>query len=605
MKARLFATGSTAILAIIAASTSLNFVLGQSPTAPSTLKGKTDAELAQLITGNTKPLVEKSKPEYDEHRVAPSPLDPLWEMDPRDAAIAFASQQIDEHARPLELRIDDRDAKPPASGEVGLRWIGGNNYAPRAEGVTILKYDGYRSELILSEVEIEGRPSKEEIEEAVMKTDSHPVRRLVAQQTYEILWWLRHVRPVKPTNSFSTGTSGSNDDFGRFWMKPDGPVIEETIISEPCGECIAQGDGTSYQSFADALLRRLAERSGIKRRYPVPKVGKHFDPDEDARFLDNPPPERTDAEAVKRWIERLVEILRNPERQYLHSDVMDMLVPISDPLRYPDERINEALLDVLHRGREAAANFKPDETRYPEFDPDQDEETANRREAEYKLKRDQAWKEQSRIRELRSNADSAAEKLGVHDAVSSLPELLKLASQTPEEPFSRNTALIGAAAVVGRHPTLRSGLVDQLKAKLEAMNGNETLDFVIINCVWRADLRELTPQLERLFSVPPPPDAKNPTWRVAHAAGSVLMTWRETDPLTKTKLDALLTGTIAGGSYIPEVLRKEFAELPAADQLAFRQFITWMRTVDIGFSRYYLENTFTPHTPRPDVLLER
>ncbi len=83
------------------------------------------------------------------------------------------------------------------------------------------------------------------------------------------------------------------------------------------------------------------------------------------------------------------------------------------------------------------------------------------------------------------------------------------------------------------------------------------------------------------------------------------MTWRETDPLTKTKLDALLTGTIAGGSYIPEVLRKEFAELPAADQLAFRQFITWMRTVDIGFSRYYLENAFTPHTPRPDVLLER
>jgi len=152
------------------------------------LKGKSNAELVQLVTGTTKPIVEKPPREYDEDRVAPSPLDRLWEMDPRDAAVAFASDYISKTAQgSLELRIDDRTATPPASGEIGLRWIGGNQYAPRAEGITLLKYEGYRSELLLSEVELEGRPSKEEVEEAVMKTDSHPLRRAVAQQIYEIL----------------------------------------------------------------------------------------------------------------------------------------------------------------------------------------------------------------------------------------------------------------------------------------------------------------------------------------------------------------------------------------------------------------------------------
>ena len=604
MKAHAFA--AKPITAIATAVFLLPTVTSAQPTAaPGSLKGKSNAELVQLITGSTKPLVEKPQPQYDEDRVAPSPIDVLWEMDPRDAAVAFASQYIGQEARPLELHIAEREAKPPASGEIGLRWISGNKYAPRTEGVTILKHDGYTSELLLSEVEIEGRPSKEEIEAAVMKMDSHPLPRLVAQQTYEILWWLRHVRPVKPMNSWSSGSSTSNDDFGGFWMRPDGPVLEKTVISEPCGDCIAQGDGRSYQGFAATLLRRLAARSGIKRRYPVPKVGIHFCPDDDAKFLHERPPDRTNAKAVRSWVGRLVEILRKPERQHLHSDVMDMLVPITDPLRYPDERIDDALLDVLHRGREAAANFKEVEPEYPEFDPNEDEETAKKREAEYEAKRDELRKERWRISELRMNADAAAEKLGAHDAISSFPELLKLASLPPDESFSRNTALIGAAAIVGRHPKLRSGLLDHLKPKLESMSGNEVLDFVNVDAVWRADLRELSPQLERLASMPVPPDLKNPHWRVAHAAGAVLVAWRETDPLTKTKLDALLTGEIGRGSYLPEFLRKEFAALSAADQFAFRQFITWMRTVDVDFSRRYLEDIFTPHTPRPDVFLER
>ena len=123
-------------------------------------------------------------------------------MDPRDAAVAFAADHIDKDLGSFSFKIDDRNAKPPTAGEIGLRWESGNYWAPPAEGLTILNYDGHNSKLLLSEVEIVGRPSSEEIKTAVMKTDSYPVSRLVAKQTYEIIWWLRHVRhATEPTGN--------------------------------------------------------------------------------------------------------------------------------------------------------------------------------------------------------------------------------------------------------------------------------------------------------------------------------------------------------------------------------------------------------------------
>lgn len=85
----------------------------------------------------------------------------------------------------------------------------------------------------------------------------------------------------------------------------------------------------------------------------------------------------------------------------------------------------------------------------------------------------------------------------------------------------------------------------------------------------------------------------------------MLATWKEPDEITKTKLDILLTGHIGQASSIPEVLRTEFAALSKEDQLKVRNFVTWMRTVDVPWSRRYIENVFTPHTPRPDIAFER
>lgn len=532
-------------------------------------------------------------------------------MDPKDAALAFAVDAVSESMKGLTLKIDDPKASPPKSGEVGLRWISGNEYATPEEGITILKYDGYKSELLLSRVEIVGRASKKEIEAAVLKTDSHPLRRLVAQQTYEILWWLRHVRVDHETQTSSSATYSSGDDFGRFWMKPDGPSIEKAMMGDPCGQCIARNGIDSYETFAATLIRRLIERSGIKERYPKPQIGVHIDPDEDAKFLHKPPPKREDVEGSRRWIGRLTDILRKRERQYLYSNVMDILVPISDPLRYEDNRIDDALLEVLHHGLEAGVQLKKLEAmdQDDDFDssklrdPDAMEKELARQEEERKKRR----AELRLLRHAQFEGMDAADKLGLHDAVSAFPELLRLASEDVDIVPDYNRPLIAAASIAARHLQCRAELTADLRRRLAETHEVTVRGSPVLEAIWRGDLRELTPELERMASsTRPPPDPNDVRVSGAEKASLILTAWRETDRLTKTKLDAMLTGRIGGSGAIPEVLRTEFAALSAQDQLAFRQFINWMRTVDVPWSRCrYLENAFTPHTPRPDIAFER
>src|SRR4051795_1618899 len=174
------------------------------PSATSSLRGKTDSELLEFVVRHQDPSSRYVSDENDDDRARPSPLDQFWEMDSKEAALAFVTDHVSPHERgKIVFEIDDPNAKPPESGEIGLRWMGGAHYGPYEEGVTILKYDGYNSKLLISKVGVEGQPSKEELEEAVMKTDEHRLYRAVAQQTYEILWWLRHVRFQNKPESYS------------------------------------------------------------------------------------------------------------------------------------------------------------------------------------------------------------------------------------------------------------------------------------------------------------------------------------------------------------------------------------------------------------------
>jgi hypothetical protein len=579
-------------------------VLAKSKADPASLKDKSNEELLALVTGEKQPKTQ-SPEDFTGDRVRPSPLDEIWEMPAREAAIKFVSIYTSKDVTGVTLKIDT-DAKPPSSGEIGMRWISGNYYAAPEQGLTLLKYDGNKSALLLSQVEIVGRPSKEEIESAVMKTDLHPIPRLVAQQTYEILWWLWHVRMVGERQGGQSLTSSSVDDFGRLWVKPDGPNIEEARFGDPCGECFAgYDDKLMYEAFVATLMRRLIERSGIKPRYPVPKVGTAFYPDDDARFLHTRSAERGEAE--KEWIARLTEILKKPERQYLHDKTMELLVPIWDPLRYDDKRIDDALLNVLHRGLQAQSELKQLEGSRKDQDAngssvDETDELARTREEKYEAMR----AKQRKLSDARFAGFTAAEKLGMHDCTRAFPELFELAKKKADDLGDYNRPLIGAASIAARHENSRAKLVAYLEERLSYYDEQTSRGSPLLEAIWRADARSLAPKLEQIAELSTPdPNPNDCRPSAVSKARSILLTWRETDALTKTKLDVLLTGYIGGASYVPEVLRKEFAKLPSGDQLKVRQFITWMRTVDVGFSRYYLENAFTPHTPRPNIEFER
>lgn len=578
------------------------------PTEPKSLKDKTDQELVEIITGQKLPPRETAG---FKESMKPSPLDRLWEMPASEAARALVSDNTEPR---VELKIDDPSAKPPQKGEIGFRWVGGGHYAPVRHGVTILKYDGYKSQLLISELEISGEASPGEIEQAVRKTDTHPMRRLVAQQTYEILWWLRHIRLSDKTNPAGWEEASTFKDLPtRFWIEPGGTIITGVITNReegPCGACLAKGNKGAYADFAEMLLQRLIERSGIQQRYPMPTIGRHVDQDDDAKFLHTPPP-GNDPAKLKQWIGKMTDILRNQKRHYLHSQVMDALVSISNPLRYDDDRIDAALLDVLHQGLEVGPALKRlEELDNSEFSSTMDVEDSEQGRKAAKIKEQKLEQRRAQKRELRgwqSTAFEAAEKLGYHDAANAFPELFQLATgPEPDSIPGYNRPLIAAASIAARHPEFRAEVAKYLEEQLAKPTEAAARGTLIIEAIWRADLRELTSQLERIAALPrPAPDPGDVREATIEKASLLLMAWRESDPLTRAKLNAMLTGRIGGGATIPEVLRREFAELSPEDQFTFRQFINWMRIAGASVQLRYLENTFTPHTPRPDILYER
>jgi hypothetical protein len=376
-------------------------------------------------------------------------------------------------------------------------------------------------------------------------------------------------------------------------MKPDGPAIDQAILGEPYGQYIDERSATWHGAFAYALIRRLAERSGIKQRYPIPKVGRFLDNDPDSIFLrTSTRPDGNDQEATKKWVGRLLAILQNQKRDFLYYSVMELLVPLYDPLRYSDDRINGALLEVLQRSEKASAAIRgPQQSKEPELDESKfpNPKALEKEEKARQQRRNKRWLEAYHLRQRKDDIDSNArvvgEKLGLRDAVSAFPDVLRL-------------SLKEAALMVAKHPDLKPKLFEYLQPRISDKSPGT------VEIIWRADLREFTSWLEELANAAPPP-GQNEGPSDKHDAKTVLLAWRETDALTKTKLDIMLTGNIGSGAPIPEVLRTEFERLSSEDKIAIRNFVSWMRTIEVPWMRQYIENVFTPHTPRPDNPMER
>ena len=285
-----------------------------------------------------------------------------------------------------------------------------------------------------------------------------------------------------------------------------------------------------------------------------------------------------------------------------------MLVPTSDPLRYNDARIDVALLELVRQGVAAASQLEAlenERAKRSDVDPAQsaDAATLAREFDARKARFENEQFEERRLRYLQFTGTRAIEKLGFHDAVSAYPELLRLAREaklgsTP----GTNQPLIAAASIAANHPELQPMLAEYLKARLG--DAADKLGLAVLEAIWRADLRQFTPELEQLASMPPPA-VPGPFGSAMHHATLILRTWRQPDPLTRTKLHGLLSGYLGRSNSVPTILRTEFNALPAGEQLAFRQFVSWMRSVEVPWLRTYLENTFTPHTPRPHSHIEQ
>ena len=186
---------------------------------------------------------------------------------------------------------------------------------------------------------------------------------------------------------------------------------------------------------------------------------------------------------------------------------------------------------------------------------------------------------------------------------------MRAATASDDKPIARFSwnAVTAAASIAGRHPKFRPPLIQWLKPQLKE-NGRTPAEP-------RACLQRFGVDLvnSHLFS-------RN--WRLLRLKGSIRMEWslprrlatptafywlgKRKTHFTKTKLDALLSGHFGESSFsIPEVLRAEIEALSPEQQASFRHFVIWMGTVDVPWPRRYLENIFAPHTPRPEIPMER
>jgi hypothetical protein len=584
--------------------------------ATQSLKGKTDEELLHLVTGGRNDTQKKTIDGIRGDLVSSSPLDRLWEMPSRQAALALASEYVEKEAKGrVKFTIEgNANTKPPTSGEIGIRWVSGNYYVLPERGMTILHYDRLHSRLSISAVQILGPVPRRELEESLSRTDDYDVPVPVAQQGYEILWWLNRIRPVSDRVGGSGGAS-TDDASDAFWMNPNGPYFGRGLLGSPNAEDLGNEEFSSLPAFAYAVIGRVIERQGIKLRRPLPTIGRYVEANADATFLRlHPAPESDEKSIVRHWIEQMIGILRKPDRFKMYNDVLCALVPTSEPLRYKDPAIDRALLDLLREADPAAALHdqaaKAVKAQQQKIWDDTAQGNTNIDSARQRELSNQYVGEKSAALCIRMAAETAGEMLGFRDQASVFSALMERAKRPKHEDdgFIDSYSLTGAAALAGKYPKLRPPLISYLRTQLVDIRKSQVNAQQFFDCIWRADVRDLTPDLEKvatsspeenedgaMYTRPAPPEGNGKF----HAARAILIAWRETDPLTKIKLDALINGYISRGGPISDLLRTEFGTLSADEQLAFRNFITWMRTVDVSLSLECLEDVFTPHTPRP------
>lgn len=203
-------------------------------------------------------------------------------------------------------------------------------------------------------------------------------------------------------------------------------------------------------------------------------------------------------------------------------------------MRYKDDRIDAGLIEILNQAVKAPKSLGENSSYYLVFD-----------------------------------APAAARALAWRDRSEVFRTLMTLLNG---EAVGDSDIAEAAARIGSKHAEFRPAMVGWLK------------DHPRSEAVWRGDFRELAPTLEKMATSSPDelePDLGKlaPPQRATahfHHARAILTDWRETDPLTKLKLDAILEASSCCFFRPPEFMYAEYKELPRDQQRLFREFVDWL-----------------------------
>jgi hypothetical protein len=227
------------------------------------------------------------------------------------------------------------------------------------------------------------------------------------------------------------------------------------------------------------------------------------------------------------------------------------LASLDEPLRYPDPRIDDALFRVLRDGLSPHA--------------------LDRKTYERGFK----------------DAADAAKALAGRKRPDAFPIIMQLLEvRNDDVRYAKDNLLESATILAPIKPEYRQKLIEYLAAQFNGLANSPHYTSNLFDLVWRADLRELTPLLETMATASPDEiedergssstDPPKPIALRFHGARRILIAWRESDALTKLKLDAIIEASSFHLGGPAEFLRQEFNALPADQQQTFVAFVGWL-----------------------------
>ncbi len=513
------------------------------------LKGKSNEELVQLLVGGK----SARKLEAEERRASEVEThlpDHFWEMPPREAALALVQANCNLKLKTqLKISLGGENRQPPDKGSVQLRLESGY-FGMERETLRNLSSDGMTSTLEFSNVELRGPVKRSVVERAIRRTTRSGLPGEEARRLYEIVWWLGQVQFAYTERDTATTSRiiASHSVRGTLSVHPDGPRKQEiTLCPASIGECYYETFDTDlYASFISFLLRETLSRHGVDLDDPTAVLGEETFSSAEEKFVFTTKPPPPNDPTAPRWIERM---LKNFEKHT--SSVISRLASIEEPLRYSDSRIDDALFRVLRGGLSPHAL---------------DEKTYQR-----------GFKD----------AADAARALAGRKQADAFPVIMQLLEvRNDHVRYAKDNLLEAATLLASSKPEYREKLVEYLTAHLDGLPQSPHFAGDLFDSVWRGDFRELTPLLEKMATASPDEiedeqgsSKTSPAQAMVgrfHDARRILVDWREPDPLTKLKLDAVIEASTPYGSGLAEFLHHEFVALPEDERRTFREFVRWL-----------------------------